>query len=128
MVQAHALIIDDDPQNIEVLARLLAASNVSSTAVQDTSQLERILQGIERVDVVFLDLEMPLHTGYQIFTTLQTYFGGSVPIVACTVHSNEIANARKLGFQGFIAKPINGALFSTYLSQILRGEGVWDAS
>ena len=128
MAKAHALIIDDNAENIEVLARLLAANDVTHTAVLDTNQLENILQGAGRMDVIFLDIKMPKQNGYEILASLRTTFDRRLPIVAYTVHSNEIATAREMGFDGFLAKPLNPQLFSTQLSQILSGESVWDAS
>jgi CheY-like chemotaxis protein len=128
MANAHALIIDDNMESIEVLARLLAANDVTHTAVQDTSEVENVLQHMPEVDVIFLDLEMPKRNGYEIFEILRHNLGNVAPIVACTVHSNEIATTREVGFNGFIAKPLDPKVFARHLSQILNGKAVWDAS
>lgn len=127
MSKPHALIIDDDAQNIEVLGRLLAANGVTHTAVQDTRQLESVIEHLTHVDIVFLDIEMPNHNGYEILEALKGNFSNQFPVVACTVHTNEINTAREMGFDSFIGKPLDPQLFSSQLSKILLGKPVWDA-
>jgi two-component system, cell cycle response regulator DivK len=128
MDSQHALVIDDNAQNLEVLKRLLNANGISSTCLEDSRHLQTALEQMERLDVVFLDIEMPNIDGYQILESLRASFGSSFPIIACTVYSNEIANARALGFDGFLAKPLNPQNFSTQLTRIMSGQPVWDAS
>lgn len=128
MTKAHALIIDDDAQNLEVLKWLLASHDVTNTAVQDANQLEAILATIGQVDMVFLDLEMPGRDGYQLFGVLKNRLAEDIPIVACTVHSNEIVRTREMGFNGFIGKPLSPQLFATQLAQLIEGHAVWDAT
>jgi CheY-like chemotaxis protein len=128
MSNAHALIIDDNAQNLEVLGRLLTANGVSYTAVQDTNSLDHILGSESHIDVVFLDIEMPRRNGYEILGLLRQNYGSALRIVACTVHTNEISTAREIGFDGFLAKPLNPTIFAAQLSQILDGTPVWDAS
>jgi CheY-like chemotaxis protein len=122
----HALIIDDELFNLEVLSRLLSTLGISSTKIQDVRSLETSLQKIAPVDMVFLDLEMPQMDGYQVFTILKRSLRANLPIIACTVHANEISTARELGFDGFIAKPLDQGRFSEQVDAILRGEQVWD--
>ena len=128
MPNAHALIIDDNAQNLEVLGRLLTANGVSYTAVQDTAGLEHVLASEQHIDAVFLDIEMPRRNGYEILGVLRQQYGADLRIVACTVHTNEISTARAIGFDGFIAKPLSPQSFATQLAQILDGTPVWDAS
>lgn len=126
MAYAHALIVDDDPNNLEVLARLLTAQGVSYTAIQDPTQVVTTLEEIGSVDVVFLDLEMPKVNGYQVFETLQSIFDTEIPIVACTVYTNELDSAQDLGFHSFLGKPLDAAHFPNQLERILSGESVWE--
>jgi two-component system cell cycle response regulator DivK len=127
MVNKHALIIDDDAYNVYIMERFLDRENISYTAVSDTLVLENILEGLEQVDLVLLDLEMPKRDGYQLVNVLRRYLDARVPIVACTVHTAEINRTRKLGFSGFIAKPLDMDRFSEQVERILNGETIWDA-
>lgn len=126
MTKPHALIIDDNAQNLEVLARLLESNNVGCTALQDTRNLETDLQALASLDLVFLDLEMPLRNGYEVLKLLRTHYGTGLPIIACTVHTSELSSVREMGFDGFIAKPLNPLQFSKQIARLLNGESVWD--
>ncbi len=122
----HALLVDDDINNLEVLAGLLDDAGFSHTAVQDPGKLGDVLKTAGTIDVVFLDLEMPGQTGYDILKLLRNDAGLSAPMVACTVHISEAVNAHREGFDGFIAKPLDAARFSSQLTRIMDGETVWD--
>jgi CheY-like chemotaxis protein len=120
----HALIIDDDSFNLEVLGRLLAAEGAAYTTVQDPTNITATLNNLKQVDVVFLDLEMPKMDGYKAFQLLTSKLGSGVPIIACTVHSNEIETARKLGFLG---KPLDRDRFKDQFKRIQNNQPVWEA-
>ena len=123
----HALIIDDDSFNLEVLGRMLAAEGAAYTTVQDPTNITATLNNLKQVDVVFLDLEMPKMDGYKAFQLLTSKLGSGVPIIACTVHSNEIETARKLGFAGFLGKPLDRDRFKNQFKRIQNNQPVWEA-
>ena len=129
MHEKHALIIDDNSKNVMVLARLLAAEGVQNTQITDPRKLASALQNLGVVDVVFLDLEMPMIDGFQVLDTLKSDDRfQSVPIVAYTVHVSEIGAAHQHGFNGFIGKPLDSDRFPDQLARILKGEGVWETA
>jgi CheY-like chemotaxis protein len=125
---AHALIIDDNAQNLEILGRLLSANGVTHIDIQDTANVEHALSNYPHIDAAFVDIEMPKRSGYEILAILRQQYGSALPIVACTVHTNEIVTARETGFDGFLAKPLNPQAFAAQLQDILNGTPVWDAS
>jgi CheY-like chemotaxis protein len=127
MDSKHALIIDDDAYNVYVMQQFLDRENISYTAITETSSLELILTQLDRIDIVLLDLEMPKRDGYEIIEMLKQHLNAGVPIVACTVHTAEINRTRKLGFSGFIAKPLDMDRFSEQVRRILNGEPIWEA-
>ncbi len=127
MDNRHAVIIDDDAYNVYIMERFLDRENIAYTAITDTNVLESTLQELKRIDLVLLDLEMPKRDGYEIVEVLRQYLETSVPIVACTVHTAEITRTKKLGFSGFIAKPLDMERFSDQISRILKGEPIWEA-
>lgn len=123
----HALIIDDDAYNIYVMERLLDKENISYTAIRDLSGLVQLLQEEKSINIVFLDLEMPNKDGYEVIKILKKYLNPQIPIIACTVHTAEVNRARKIGFSGFIAKPLDLDRFPDQIERILKGETVWEA-
>lgn len=126
MDNRHALIIDDDAYNVYIMERFLDRENIAYTAITDTNVLEGVLRELKRIDLVLLDLEMPKRDGYQIVDVLKQYLEAHVPIVACTVHTAEINRTKKLGFSGFIAKPLDMERFPDQVNRILKGEPIWE--
>lgn len=123
----HALIIDDNRSNIDVLVMLLEQEDVTHTAVQTVRQVEKALDQAGTVDVVFLDLEFPVGDGFQILDALKaTARFQNVPIVAYSVHTSEIDVVRRAGFDGFLGKPLSTQHFPEQLRRILSGQSVWD--
>ena len=122
----HAVVIDDDSFNLEVMGRLLTAHGATSTTIQDPTHIESTLDGLNGVDVIFLDLEMPKMDGYKAFELLRSKLGSGVPIIACTVHTNEMETASELGFAGFVSKPLDAARFKGPLERIMNQQPVWD--
>jgi CheY-like chemotaxis protein len=126
MNDIHALIIDDNPYNVEILASMLEMEGVDSTQVFEPKRLGDVLPAMPHPAVIFLDIEMPGMDGYAVLDTLrqQPRFNDT-PIVAYSVHHNELHKARKKGFNSFIAKPLDADRFPTQLGRILHGEQVW---
>ena len=128
MSKAKALVIDDNLQNIAILVRLLSNEGMSSVQVVNPSDLDSALQQDIDLRVIFLDLEMPGIDGYQVLTKLRSDARfDSVPIIAYTVHINEINEAHRRGFDGFVGKPLDSSRFPDQLARILAGDPVWEA-
>lgn len=126
MSHHHALIIDDQPSNIDVLALLLAQEGISHTPVTATRDVSEAIDQASRISVVFLDLEMPNGNYYDLVRALKAdpRLAG-VPIIAYTVHTSEIDQARQVGFDGFLGKPLKTTEFPDQIRRILSGEKVW---
>lgn len=123
----HALVIDDNQVNIQVIASLLEAEGITLTALLNPLEIEQTLHAIGQLDIVFLDLEMPGMNGYELLDILRQDYGVvDIPIVAYTVHVTEVAEARRVGFDGFLGKPLQMNRFSDQLHRILDGQPVWD--
>src|SRR5215831_4704522 len=103
MAAKHALIIDDNASNVDVLAEMLSLEGLSYTKVLDTVKLGRMIDQLKQVDIVFLDLEMPGLNGYAVYDHLrEDPRFEDVPVVVCSVHVSEINNVRNRGFHSFL--------------------------
>ena len=77
-------------------------------------------------DLMLMDVRMPHVDGYAAYEVLRDALDPQVPIIACTVHNNEIGHVRDLGFNGFISKPLDPARFADQFDSILNGQPVWE--
>ena len=127
MGSPHALIIEDNSNNSEVLAILLELQGVASTNVRSTRQVASTIEQLEQVDVIFLDLEFPYGDGFSVFKLLRSdprY--AAIPIIAYSVHISQVDKVRAAGFQGFLGKPLSIEQFPDQLRRILSGIAVWE--
>lgn len=126
MYGAQALVIDDNDDNLYVLSELLSMNGVQSHTLRRSIELPTFLQSIQRLDVVFLDLEMPRMNGYEVLNAIKQHPRfNRVPVVAYTVHISEISVAQQFGFHSFLGKPLDADKFPDQLARILNGEPVW---
>lgn len=127
---ARVLVIEDNIYNYTLIARLLKHLGVQYI---DWSRTGRQVHGLEtsltKVDLVLLDIHLPYEDGYATLERLRanSYFDQTY-VVAVTAEATEdnMRRARKAGFDGFIAKPLDPDRFPEQIGLILKGEGVWD--
>jgi len=129
-VSAHVLVIEDNIYNYTLIARLLKFLGVKNVDWSRTGrQVHNLGNTLPQVDLVLLDIHLPYEDGYVTLERLRSdvRFGGA-RIVAVTAEATEdnMRRARKAGFDGFIAKPINPDRFPEQVSQVLDGKEVWD--
>ncbi len=122
-----ALIVDDNALNLETLALLLHKEGITPVQVQYPRDLPTLLEQQPAIDVVFLDLEFPNASGFQLLDQLRPHPRlAGVPIVAYTVHISEQNEARDAGFHSFIGKPLSPERFPDQIRRILDGIPVWE--
>lgn len=126
MNTSHVLIIDDNEDNLQVLAGLLAQQGITYTAVKDPTRVMGTLEQMQQLNAIFCDLEMPKMDGFQLLDNMRQYVGNQVPIIAYTVHLSEMDTARQIGFDGFLGKPIDAERFPMLIKRILNRQPVWE--
>lgn len=109
--KAVVLIVDDTPDNIEVLRGVLKEEYKVKVAISGKKALEIIRKSAP--DLILLDIMMPNMDGYQVCKILK---GGAatskIPIIFVTA-KGEISDERKgfeIGAVDYITKPISPAL------------------
>jgi CheY-like chemotaxis protein len=121
------LIIDDNTLNRDVLTVLLREQGIGYVSLASSIPLLDTLDQMDQLDAVFLDLEMPGMNGYETLALLKAHpISMNVPVVAYTVHVNQIHEAKRAGFSGFLSKPIDSKRFMEFLQRILDGQAVWE--
>lgn len=117
---ARVLHIEDDPKSRLLVKKLLAAAG--HAVIEAESGLEGIrMAGIERPDIVLVDINVPDLDGYEITLRLRGMASMSgVPIVAITAEGDRMTSLA-VGADGFIAKPLDATRFAQLVDRYLHG-------
>ncbi|MBN1217770.1 MAG: response regulator [Anaerolineae bacterium] len=127
---AYVLVVEDNLQNLVLIARLLAFIGVRRYEWKASGwQVLEFADTMPQVDLVLMDLHLPYQDGYEALTKLRSdpRFTDT-RIVAVTADSNPASmdKAKKAGFDGFLGKPIDPDKFPDQIIEILQGNNVWD--
>ena len=126
----NIFIVEDDTLNRVVYTVILKKEGVQIEFDRWGRDTVRKLKQMH-YDLIILDLMLPYgDSGYTIFEQVrQLPEYAEVPIIAVSASEPSLAipKTRELGFDGFIAKPIDKYLFPQQLTQLLQGESVWYA-
>ncbi len=113
----RALVIDDSAYNRVTLSRMLEANpkiKVVATAVNGEDGIKQVLRN--KLDVITLDLEMPVMDGFSFLRWLMA--NRPTPVIAVSSKSSDrsVFKALELGAVDFVTKP--GGRVSTRLPEI----------
>ena len=116
---AKVLVVDDNDMNRMVAKKLLRGTKAKVETVGSGKECLEKTAG-ETYHVIFMDHMMPDMDGEETLKALRAQTKGfcqKVPVVALT--ANVMANAdqiyQEMGFDGYLAKPINAALLEASL-------------
>ncbi len=127
MSDLYALIIEDNTNDAGILKKLLTKLEIAHDILFDSRTFTEDLVTVKRPDVIFLDLEIPGTSGYEVLTIIRGIpeFDG-IPVVAYTANSAQMHDARAAGFHSFLGKPLRSADFPAFLERILKDDPVWE--
>ena len=115
------LLVEDDATVSEVIRQLLQEQgHAVSPAVHGLAALG-VIAG-QDFDAALLDLDLPGMDGLALARMLRTQ-GFNAPLLAVTARSDAgaEAQARDAGFNGFLRKPVTGAMLAQALARLLPG-------
>lgn len=100
------LVIDDDPDTLEVLADILGAGGFEVVSAHDGDEAMRFLDGGLRPAAIVLDVMMPVVSGFQ-FRMLQRRHPiyGSIPVLVATAAALGDEDVAALAPDRFLRKP-----------------------
>jgi DNA-binding response OmpR family regulator len=107
----HVILIDDDRDDSELFAEALGEINaqVEFTYYDSAREALTALDEInERPDLIFLDINLPLMSGWELLTHLKkTEHLAGIPVIMYTTssHDGEKEMSNILGAADFITKP-----------------------
>jgi len=108
------LIVDDEPDNIKILAEVLADDYMLFGATNGKEAIKCAI-GKEKPDLILLDVVMPHMNGYEVLKVLKADTRTrDIPVIFITVMGRELNELRgfKLGAVDYIMKPFSPAIVS----------------
>ena len=131
---AHILIIEDNPENLDLMTYLLTAFGYTVLKATDGEQgLFRAKQ--ERLDLILCDLQMPKLDGFKVIQKIRDEPQlATLPVLAVTAYAmrDDCEKVMSAGFDGYIEKPIVPEDFvsqvETFLNADLRSGAVLPVS
>jgi putative two-component system response regulator len=106
--EVTVLAVDDDSMNLEMLDVMLTELDCRIIKAGNGRQALEFLASDPSIDVVLLDLEMPIMDGYETIKQIkQSFEWRDIPVIVLTAGSNEVTHTLSMGANDFIAKPYN---------------------
>jgi signal transduction histidine kinase/CheY-like chemotaxis protein/HAMP domain-containing protein len=105
-----ALVVDDDARNVYALSVLLERHGITVIGASGGREAIATLQGTAGIDIVFMDIMMPLMDGYDTMRALRALPEfADLPIIAVTakVGADEEGRCSAAGASSYVPKPID---------------------
>ncbi len=117
------LVVDDDPEIRDSLARELRASGYTVVVASDAREGIRAFE-THAPDIVLTDLSMPVSDGFELISSIRP--AARTPIIVLSVRGNDADKIRALdlGADDFVSKPFSVAeLRARVRAQLRRTSG-----
>ena len=128
---AQILVVEDNAANFALTARLLAYTGVRNPEWKTTGWgVVEYAEQMGRVDLILMDIRLPVEDGYEALRQIRAHpeLGDTLVVPVTALGSlQEMERARKAGFDGFLAKPLDAKKFPEQIRAILKGKAVWVA-
>ena len=113
------LVVDDDAQILELLARFLRSSGFTVRTARDGREMTAALAE-SRVDLIVLDLMLPGASGLDLCRDLRRT--SSVPVIMLTAKGDDVDRIAGLevGADDYLAKPFNPRELLARVNAVLR--------
>jgi len=115
-----ALIVDDEPDILELLEMTLARMDIDCRSAHDLASAYALLKEHD-FDLCLTDMRLPDGDGIELVTYMQQAHA-NVPVAMITAHGNmELAiNALKAGAFDFVSKPVDLTILRNLVSTALK--------
>ena len=122
LVEATVLVVDDDPDTLELLMSTLRTAGARPIAADSVTAAVQRVNGIA-LDAMVSDIAMPGQDGYTLIALLKDRLGPAMPTatVALTAYAGRADRERALaaGFREHLAKPLNPDVLLRTLEDLL---------
>ncbi|HEX7956047.1 MAG TPA: ATP-binding protein, partial [Pyrinomonadaceae bacterium] len=122
LVGVRVLVVDDEPDTLELVAAILGQSGATVAAV---SSARAALASLEETspDVIVSDIGMPGMDGHELIRRIRALpveRGGATPAIALTAYAGEADRELSLdaGFQKHVPKPVDPAALVAIVAEL----------
>jgi CheY-like chemotaxis protein len=123
------LVVDDDDTN-RLVVRLLMERRGHEIIEASSGQIALETLSMEEIDLVFMDLSMPVMDGFETVRRFRSSTKNTrqIPIIALTAHTTQEDRQKcfEAGMNGLIAKPLNVTSVDTVM-ELVRDQGTSDS-
>jgi len=115
-----ALIVDDEPDILELLEMTLARMDIDCRSAQDLGTAYTLLEN-NAFDLCLTDMRLPDGDGIELVKFIQQSYS-NIPVAMITAHGNmELAiNALKAGAFDFVSKPVDLGILRNLVNTALK--------
>lgn len=116
------LVVDDNPDQLDVLASMLTYHGAAVIVAEDGYEALRRLES-QPVDIIISDIAMPNISGHNFIRAVRVRFGHRMPAIALTAFDepDQRTIALACGFQVYMLKPADhDALVGTIAQLVSR--------
>jgi two-component system response regulator PilR (NtrC family) len=120
MSQPAVLIVDDEPDLLELVSLTLSRMQLETKTASNISAARRLLQG-QHFDLCLTDMRLPDGNGLDLVDWIQKNHA-SVPVAVITAHGNveSAVRALKLGAFDFVSKPLDLGVLRKLVGSALK--------
>ena len=122
----NILIVEDNELNMEIAEFLLNEHGANVTKAYNGKEAIDIIQKENNIDVILMDVRMPVMDGYQATKEIRQYEvktkKGGTPIIAMTANAfvEDKLKAKEIGMDGYISKPLDEKLVIKTISDLVK--------
>jgi CheY-like chemotaxis protein len=117
----RVLVVEDSLVNLELVIALLEQEGCQVLTAECAEAALR-LAGLERPDLILMDLQLPGMTGYEATQKLKADPAtAAIPVVALTAQAmrGDEARGRQAGCDAYLTKPLEGRILRETLRRFL---------
>ncbi len=119
----HILVVDDDREIRDLLARFLGQHGFRVSTAKDGTEMMRVLDGYG-IDLVVLDIMMPGEDGLSLCRRLRGQ-GSDLPVIMLTAKGEDVDRiiGLEMGADDYLPKPFNPRELLARIKTVLRRAG-----
>src|SRR5579871_272896 len=120
MTQPVVLIVDDEPDLIELVSMTLSRMDLASEGAKDLASARARLNA-RRYDLCLTDMRLPDGDGLSLVEWIQQKYS-DLPVAVITAHGNveSAVRALKLGAFDFVSKPLDLGVLRKLVGSAIR--------